>query len=123
MLERQGYFPVTSLHHGKGHVRCLKRKKLPSRRFRTPLYYLFQILNPKFLVFHLPGADRVPRCYASRSHSVYLSGSQARAGRSPGNPALVSLQARPVPGRLECPLKNLNNTGEYLQLDMTCNPV
>lgn len=97
MLERQGYFPVTSPRHGKDHVRCLKQKKLPSRRFRTLLYCLFQILNPKFLVFHLPGADRVPRCYASRSHSVYLSVSQARAGKSPGSLALVSLQARPVP--------------------------
>ena len=93
MLERQGYFPVTSPRHGKDHVRCLKQKKLPSRRFRTLLYCLFQILNPKFLVFHLPGADRVPRCYASRSHSVYLSVSQARAGKSPGSLALEPTSA------------------------------
>ena len=73
MLERQGYFPVTSPRHEKDHVRCLKQKKLPSRRFRTLLYCLFQILNPKFLVFHLPEAGQVPRWNASRCRNVYSS--------------------------------------------------
>ena len=97
MLERQGYFPVTSPRHEKDHVRCLKQKKLPSRRFRTLLYCLFQILNPKFLVFHLPEAGQVPRWNASRCRNVYSSVNLGRAGIFPDNRALVCRQPRPVP--------------------------
>ena len=101
MLERQGYFPVTSLHRGKAHVRYLKRKKLQSRRFQILLYCLFQILNPKFPVFRHPETAQAPRWNVSRCRNVYSSVNHDRAGRSPGSLARLTRQPRPVPDTLE----------------------
>ena len=72
----------------------------PHAYARQGNFRLFQILNPKFLVFHLPEAGQVQRCYALRLHSVCLFENRDRAGRSPGNLVRLTLQLRPVPGTL-----------------------
>ena len=114
MIPRPSVFPVIVLaSYDTESPRSTSYSVLP------PLYRK----RPKSPEYHHPEAGQAPRWNVSRFHSAYLFENPDLAKRCPDNRALVNPQVQSVPDRLECTLKNLNNTGAYLRLDMTCNPV